>query len=117
MTSAPRAGTISGTGTRGEPRSNAVIVPFGSQSSSAQDPDSFPLLEESGLSSGSIHTNASEPSLSDLGARARPRNPNRGFEAPDALSRSDINRTTGRTRDKVPLPSHAPRDAPEPDSP
>jgi hypothetical protein len=33
------------------------------------------------------------------------------------LSRSDISRTTGRTRNNAPLPSHAPRDAPEPDSP
>ena len=45
---------------------------------SAQNPDFFPLLEESRISSGSIHTRASEPSLSDLGAHARPQNPNRG---------------------------------------
>ena len=42
--------------------------------------------------------NVSEHSPSDLGARGRPRNPNRGFDIPDTLSRSDINRTTTRLR-------------------
>jgi len=46
------------------------------------------------MSSGSIHTRASEPSLADLGAHVRSQNPNRGIAIPDALSRSDINRTT-----------------------
>jgi len=43
-----------------------------------------------------ITHNASEPSLSDLGV-LRPilENPKRGFETPDALSRSDINRSSG----------------------
>ena len=78
--------------TRGEPRRLDRSV--GSQSSSAQNPDFCPFLEENGTSSGSIHTNASEHSLSDLGAHGRAQNPKRGVETPDTLSRSDINRTT-----------------------
>ena len=53
--------------------------PCGSQSSSAQNPDVSPFLEENGRPSGSIHTHASEPSLSDLGAHARPRTPKQGL--------------------------------------
>ena len=65
--------------TRGEPRSSLMIVPFGSQSIiSAQNPDVARPLRRTGFFWINTH-NDSEPSLSDLGARARPRTPKQGL--------------------------------------
>src|ERR1019366_6306599 len=46
---------------RRPPSATGTIVPFGSQSSSAQNPDFRPFLEENGASSGSIHTTPLNP--------------------------------------------------------
>jgi len=90
------------------------------------------LLEESQHNPDQFHTNASEPSLSDLGAWTWRRIPKQGLrDVPDTLSRSDINRSsgigfrssvssrrkTGERHIEPPTGSHASRDAPEPDSP
>jgi hypothetical protein len=58
---------------------NRPMTANGSQSSSAQNPDFSPFLEENGKPSGSFHTHVSEPSPPDLGARARPRKPKAGL--------------------------------------
>jgi hypothetical protein len=99
-----------------------MITNNGPQSSSAQNPDIHPFLEENGQYPDQF-TRASEPSLPGFGVP---------FEVlpPRMLSRSDISRTTEAVvsfqasvvsnRQRHPQTAnglHAPRDAPEPDSP